>query len=160
MENGIIHLPLPAEQCYLGEKEVCLDIHFRIIYYLNYISFTYSILYQNFQLTIRFVFVIGDRDDRDEDGVKRKKKKKKDRDGALGSGGSKTTGIDLSSGKQGSKINSSETGEIGCAADGESLIEEELHMMDELSSAEKVIHCQVSLMEINRKLCAVIGQPC
>ena len=44
-------------------------------------------------------------------------------------------------------------------ADGDNTMEEEIHMMDELSSPEKVIHCQVSLMEINRKLSVVIRQP-
>jgi len=102
----------------------------------------------------------GDRDDRDEEGVKRKKKKKKERDGAVGSSGGKTTGTDINTGKTGGKSNSSETGDGSCVADGENLVEEDIHMMDELASAEKVIHCQVSLMEINRKLCAVIGQPC
>jgi len=102
----------------------------------------------------------GDRDDRDEEGVKRKKKKKKDRDGSGNSVGGKTAGTDSNSGKAGSKSNSSETGEGGCTGDGGNIIEEEIHMMDELMSAEKVIHCQISLMEINRKLCGVIGQPC
>ena len=92
--------------------------------------------------------------------MKRKKKKKKDRDGSGSSVGGKSAGTDSNSGKTGSKSNSSETGEGGCTGDGENIIEEEIHMMDELTSAEKVIHCQVSLMEINRKLCGVIGQPC
>lgn len=98
----------------------------------------------------------GDRDDRDEDGVKRKKKKKKDRDGTTGPSGNKSAGGDTNLGKGGSN----EAGDGNIAADGESAIEEELHMMDEITSAEKMIHCQISLMEINRKLCAVIGQPC
>ena len=37
-----------------------------------------------------FDLIIGDRDDREEDGVKRKKKKKKDRDGTAGPGIGKT----------------------------------------------------------------------
>lgn len=98
----------------------------------------------------------GDRDERDEEGVKRKKKKKKDRDGATGSSGNKSTGADTNS----NKGNPNETGDGSGAGDGDNAMEEELHMMDEISSAEKMIHCQVSLMEINRKLCAVIGQPC
>ena len=100
--------------------------------------------------------ITGDRDERDEEGVKRKKKKKKDRDGATGSGGNKSTGADTNS----NKGNANEAGDGNGTGDADNAMEEELHMMDEISSAEKMIHCQVSLMEINRKLCAVIGQPC
>ena len=111
--------------------------------------------YSGFDLTI------GDRDDREEDGIKRKKKKKKDRDGTAGSGIGKDSVTGINSCKSGGKnTNSSDIGEGGYDADGDNAIEEEIHMMDELSSYEKVIHCQVSLMEINRKLCGVIGQPC
>ena len=108
-----------------------------------------------------FDLIIGDRDDREEDGVKRKKKKKKDRDGTAGSGIGKDSVTSINSCKSGGKNNnSSDIGEGGYDADGDNAIEEEIHMMDELTSYEKVIHCQVSLMEINRKLCGVIGQPC
>ena len=108
-----------------------------------------------------FDLIIGDRDDREEDGVKRKKKKKKDRDGTAGSGIGKDSVAGINSCKSGGKnTNSSDIGEGGYDADGDNAIEEEIHMMDELTSYEKVIHCQVSLMEINRKLCGVIGQPC
>jgi len=97
----------------------------------------------------------GDKDDRDEDGVKRKKKKKRDRDGTTGSGGNKSGAGDSKSGK-----GDENDGGDGSAIDGDNAIEEELHMMDEITSAEKMIHCQIGLMEINRRLCAVIGQPC
>ena len=56
-----------------------------------------------------FDLIIGDRDDREEDGIKRKKKKKKDRDGSGSSVGGKTAGTDSNSGKTGSKSNSSES---------------------------------------------------
>ena len=112
---------------------------------------TFLVFYNKFTCSL-----VGDRDDRDEDGVKRKKKKKKDRDGTTGPSGNKSGGGDINLGKGGSN----EPGDGNIAADGESAIEEELHMMDEITSAEKMIHCQISLMEINRKLCAVIGQPC
>ena len=119
--------------------------------YIVYYVVTFLVLHYSL-----ICYLVGDRDDRDEDGVKRKKKKKKDRDGTTGPSGNKSAGVDTNFGKGGSN----EAGDGNIAADGESAIEEELHMMDEITSAEKMIHCQISLMEINRRLCAVIGQPC
>ena len=62
-------------------------------------------------------------------------------------------------GRTGSKITSNDTGDVGGINEDENANEEELHMMDELSSTEKVIQCKVSLMEINRKLSIVMRQP-
>ena len=118
------------------------------LFYKNLMFIWYRI--KSFQ-----IYSTGDKDDRDEDGVKRKKKKKRDRDGTTGSGGNKSAGGDSKSGK-----GDENDGGDGSAIDGDNAIEEELHMMDEITSAEKIIHCQIGLMEINRRLCAVIGQPC
>ena len=62
-------------------------------------------------------------------------------------------------GRTGSKTTSNDTGEVSGINEDENANEEDLHMMDELSSTEKVIQCKVSLMEINRKLSIVMRQP-